>query len=143
MILSCELHSTSIKYTIELESDDSVQGIGQGKKLIELLHNTFCFDFPFEITEPHPDLIALSALTVVLPWIGSSITFPHPGRVRLHSGTDQPPACLSRCIRLYHWSVLGSILTSMRGRPTKKKMLSAWVGATGANSFVLTVNSDD
>jgi len=82
-----------VKYTIELESDDSVQGIGQGKKLIELLHNTFCFDFPFEITEPHPDLIALSALTVVLPWIGSSITFPHPVSSKFATSLQKEFAC--------------------------------------------------
>lgn len=77
MYISLDRQRTSFLFSMELAGDESVQGRGQGQKEITLLHNTFSFDFPFsaQITV-HPDLLALAVLSVVLPWAGSSISFP-------------------------------------------------------------------
>jgi len=76
MIITLEKKPKKYKVVIGLE-EDSVKGEGQGKAEIELLHNNFNFELPFEIQDPHPDLITLAVLTVVLPWVDNKISLSY------------------------------------------------------------------
>lgn len=69
---------TTIEFNFQLESDDkySSQSLnaGGGSK-INLVANNARFYFPFEMTLPHPDLLAMSALKIISPYIGSKVKF--------------------------------------------------------------------
>lgn len=68
--------SSHYSFRMELEKGETTETIGQGGKKINLLENTFSLNLPFEIKKPHSDLVALTLLTVVIPWVDKSIEFP-------------------------------------------------------------------
>lgn len=67
-----ELH-----FTLFPEAHDPSAGTGQLDRGIHLLDNRFRFILPFE-TEVHPDLLAMTALMVTLPFTGTRFTAPRP-----------------------------------------------------------------
>ncbi len=69
-------NNQTLLFQIILNDDENRIGIGQGGSEIELLENTFSFDLPVFVKEIHPDLIALTLLTIVLPWVKTKISFP-------------------------------------------------------------------
>ncbi len=65
-----------ISFLIKLGPEESTVGVGQGGKEVKLIGSTFSFELPFSVNQIHPDLVALSLLTIVLPWVKKKIIFP-------------------------------------------------------------------
>jgi len=65
-----------LTFKVVLDKGEEKKGIGQGGRDIELIGDRFSFIFPCSVEKIHPDLIALSVLTVVYPWIKKKISFP-------------------------------------------------------------------
>ena len=69
-----------IVFVFNLDNDDKRISISTnaGKQEIALTDTTATFDIPFDICLPHPDLLALAALKIISPYIGShfEINFP-------------------------------------------------------------------
>ncbi len=65
-----------ISFSIQLDSEEDIFAVGQGNSKVELVGNTFSFELPFAVKKIHSDLVALSLLTIVLPWIKERVTFP-------------------------------------------------------------------
>jgi hypothetical protein len=64
------------RFDIAVEKGDKKKGVGQGGSEIEFAAKSFKFVLPFAVSEPHPDLIAVTILTVVAPWVGKKLTLP-------------------------------------------------------------------
>ncbi|MFN3275419.1 MAG: DUF6395 domain-containing protein [Paracoccus sp. (in: a-proteobacteria)] len=79
-------------FTFQLEEDDSLTGqsTNAGGGAIRLGARTANFYFPFEFDLPHPDLVALAALKIISPYIGSHLEMDRPvsaDMARMISGT--------------------------------------------------------
>ena len=55
--------------TFELDTDDPINGGGQGNMSVSFISNQITITLPNSIAPPHPDLLAFSILVAVRPWI--------------------------------------------------------------------------
>ncbi|MGW6226567.1 DUF6395 domain-containing protein [Cellulosimicrobium cellulans] len=59
---------------LALDRDDTVEGRGQGSMRVGLLTDEVSVELPVEVTDVHPDLVALATLTITRPWISNRLT---------------------------------------------------------------------
>lgn len=78
VIISKEISSEGaiIKFDFELDRDDlkETKSTNAGGKNVKLSATSARFYFPFDFDLPHPDLLALSALKIISPYIGSKFS---------------------------------------------------------------------
>lgn len=69
-----------ILFNFELDTDDvtNSRSNNAGKNEIQLVNTRASFDIPFDIALPHPDLLALAAIKIVSPYIGSRLELNYP-----------------------------------------------------------------
>ena len=78
MRLSWSSDESSWTLRLRLDTDDSLRGNGQDNAPVSLVTNECTVTLPSPIDEPHPDLLAVAALLIARPWVGSRATFDRP-----------------------------------------------------------------
>ncbi len=60
---------------IHLDPGESTSGVGQRRAPIGMITDSCHFRTPADIDLPHPDLVALLAMTIIHPWLRKNLTF--------------------------------------------------------------------
>lgn len=60
---------------MSLDPDESVHGFGQGGREVSLITNECEIRVPNGVDLPHPDALALAAVTIAIPWIRGRVRF--------------------------------------------------------------------
>ena len=86
-----DLNKCSIEFKFELEDDDvrEAVSINAGSAKIKLISNHCSFDFDFDIALPHPDLLAMAALKIISPYIGSRLVMDMPVSVAFFKAAQE------------------------------------------------------
>ena len=61
--------------TLRLDAGESIQGRGQGQVPVQLITNEATVGFDGGLPDPHPDVLAAAALSIVAPWAKRRIWF--------------------------------------------------------------------
>jgi len=61
--------------TLRLDAGEGIHGHGQGGAPMQLVTNEATFRFDGEQPDPHPDLLAVAALSIAVPWVKCRVRF--------------------------------------------------------------------